>query len=140
MRATLLVIALTLPLPFPAAAQDRLDAVAFVVAPEQAYGECRAATPEAAAACAIKQCEDGGAAKEDCALVKSCYQAGWSGRVGVQHKEGPHWPEYFCGWDSKEAVESAMAIACDMTRRNYLTFCEVTQVWDEDGNALMSED
>ncbi|MCB1420425.1 MAG: hypothetical protein KDJ74_16025 [Notoacmeibacter sp.] len=122
-----------------AIAQDGPVAMAFAVAPEQAYGECSAASPKEAADCAMKQCIDGGAAEEDCALVASCFPVGWTARLGIQHSQGPHWPEYHCGWDSREALEAAMAIACDLKRRKELTMCEITQIWDGDGKPQMEE-
>jgi hypothetical protein len=48
---------------------------------------------------------------QDCLRVKWCYPAGWSADLFVQHKEGIHWHEYLCGWDSKEALMAAVAVA-----------------------------
>ena len=123
----------------PASAQDGPVAMAFAVAPEQAYGECVAASPQEAAACAMKQCIDGGAAEEDCALVASCFPSGWTARLGIQHSQGVHWAEYHCGWDSRAELEAAMKIACDLKRRKDIDMCIITQIWDKDGKPQMEE-
>lgn len=72
----------------------------------------------------------------DCLRVKWCYPAGWSADLFVQHREGIHWHEYLCGWNSKEAVMAAVTVACDRERRNFLIECSAVQLWDDKGREL----
>lgn len=35
----------------------------------------------------------------------------------MQHKDGPHWREHLCGWDSKHTLMKAAELKCDRTLR-----------------------
>lgn len=114
----------------PATAQG----IAFAEAPEQSSGVCVGDNPDQALACARKKCADDGAEPGDCLRVRWCYPAGWSADIFLQHKEGPHWHEYLCGWDSREAVLRAIEVACDRVRRDYLIECSAVRFWSPDGS------
>jgi hypothetical protein len=114
--------------------------IGFAVAPEQSAGHCVGANAEATLGCARSRCaETEGVAPSDCLRVKWCFPAGWSADVFMQHREGPHWHEYLCGWDSREAVEAAAWLSCDRDRRDYLIECALVQMWDPDGRAIPQE-
>ena len=131
-RRPILVMAMAI-LAFPAAAQDGPKGIAFVEAPEQSGGVCFAGNPDRGFACAREKCVEGGAEARDCLRVAWCYPAGWSVDVFMQHREGPHWHEYLCGWDSKEAVMAAVAVACDLSRRDFIRECSAVRFWDDRG-------
>ena len=128
--------ALLLVLALPAPAQDGPTGIAFVEAPEQSSGVCTGGNPDKAFACAREKCVAGGAEARDCARVAWCFPGGWSADVFVQHREGPHWHEYLCGWDSREAVSRAAEIKCDRTLRDYLIECATVRFWDPDGQEI----
>lgn len=107
--------------------------IAFSQAPEQAAGVCFGGNPNQALQCARDKCAAAGAAPRDCLRVKWCYPAGWSADLFLQHQEGPHWHEYLCGWDSREAVVKAAELACDKGRRSYLIECAVVRLWSPEG-------
>ena len=107
--------------------------IAFAEAPEQSSGVCIGDNPENALKCAREKCAGGGALPKDCLRVKWCYPAGWSADVFLQHREGPHWHEYLCGWDSREAVLGAVQLACDRSRRTYLIECAAVRLWSPEG-------
>lgn len=113
--------------------------IAFVEAPEQSSGMCTGNNPDAAFACAREKCVAGGAEARDCLRVAWCYPAGWTADVFVQHKEGPHWHEYSCGWDSKETLHKAAAVKCDPALRDYLMECAIVQIFDPQGNQIPVE-
>jgi hypothetical protein len=113
----------------PAAAQS----IAFAQAPEQALGLGTGATIEAAIEAARADCVAGGAHAEDCRIASACGWAGWSVDVFVQHQEGPHWHEIFCGFDSRETAEAVGAALCDRQARPDLVECLTVQIWDQDG-------
>lgn len=107
--------------------------IAFAEAPEQSSGVCTGDNPIEALKCARDKCAEGGAEPSDCLRVKWCYPAGWSADIFLQHQEGPHWHEYLCGWDSKDAVIKAAEIACDRSRRAYLIECAAVRFWSPEG-------
>lgn len=115
------------------AAQDGPVGIAFAQAPEQSSGVCTGQSTDKTLACARAKCVDGGAMAQDCLRVKWCYPAGWSADLFVQHKEGLHWHEYLCGWDSKEAVMAAIDVTCDRQRRGYIMECSAVRFWDNNG-------
>ena len=117
----------------PAIAQEGPIGIAFAQAPEQSSGVCTGQSTDKTLACAREKCAEGGAMAEDCLRVKWCYPAGWSADLFVQHKEGIHWHEYLCGWDSKEAVMAAVAVACDLSRRDFIRECSAVRFWDDRG-------
>jgi len=120
----------------PAISQDGPIGIAFAEAPEQSSGVCTGQSTDKTLACARAKCVDGGAMAQDCLRVKWCYPAGWSADLFVQHKEGPHWHQYLCGWDSKEALMAAVAVACDKTLRPYIMECSAVQFWDDKGQQI----
>ena len=117
----------------PAIAQEGPIGIAFAEAPEQSSGVCTGQSTDKTLACAREKCAEGGAMAEDCLRVKWCYPAGWSADLFVQHKASVHWHEYLCGWDSKEAVMAAVAVACDLKRRDMITDCKAVRFWDDNG-------
>lgn len=134
-RRPILVMAMAI-LAFPATAQDGPKGIAFVEAPEQSGGVCFAGNPDRGFACAREKCVEGGAEARDCLRVAWCYPAGWSVDVFMQHREGPHWHEYLCGWTSRAAAEKAAAIKCDRDLNDYLIECATVRIWDPDGNEI----
>ncbi|MDP3898854.1 MAG: hypothetical protein Q8Q62_19460 [Mesorhizobium sp.] len=120
-------------------AQDRNVGIAFAYAPEQASGVCVGGSPDKAFACARQKCVDGGAAAADCARVAWCFPAGWSAAVGVMHKEGIHWTEFTCGWQSREAALAAADIRCDTAQRPYIQECALGGLWDDSGKEIPVE-
>lgn len=123
----------------PAIGQDGPIGIAFAEAPEQSSGVCTGQSTDKTLACAREKCAEGGALAEDCLRVKWCYPAGWSADLFVQHKEGIHWHEYLCGWDSKEAVEAAVAVACDRQLRPYIIECSAVRFWDNQGREIAAQ-
>lgn len=115
------------------AAQAGAEGVAFAEAPEQASGVCFGDNPVDTLQCARQRCAEAGAEPGDCLRVRWCYPAGWSADVFVQHQEGPHWHEYLCGWETREAAMKAAAIACDRTLRPYLIECAAVRLWSPEG-------
>jgi hypothetical protein len=122
-----------------AASQDDARGIAFAQAPEQSTGVCIGGNPEKTLACARQKCVDGGAAAADCVRVAWCFPMGWSADIFIQHKEGIHWHEYLCGWDSKESVTAAAKVKCDTTLRDYIIECSVVRFWDRDGKELQAK-
>jgi hypothetical protein len=123
----------------PAAAQDGPVGIAFAQAPEQSFGYCVAGSPDAGLACARQKCVDGGAAASDCLRVAWCYPSGWSVDVFLQHREGPHWHEYSCGWASRELALKAAELKCDRTLNPHLIDCTAVQLWDPAGAGVPLE-
>jgi hypothetical protein len=121
----------------PAAAQNA--GIAFVVAPEQATAFCLGDDPGAAFDCAVAKCAEQGAAAEDCAPVAWCMPAGWTAGIGVMHKEGIHWTEYSCGWETLEAAKQAAQVRCDQQQRPYVQECSAGVFYDPDGNEIAAE-
>ena len=114
-------------------AQDNKSGVAFVQAPEQSSGTCRADTAEKAFACAVKKCTANSTPAEDCLKVKWCFPSGWSADVFMQHIEGPHWHQYLCGWSSLEDLTAAANILCEGSSKKSLQECDIVQIWDSSG-------
>lgn len=107
--------------------------IAFAEAPEMGSGVCVAGNPDAGFACAREKCMQGGAEARDCLRVAWCYPAGWSVDVFMQHREGPHWHEYSCGWASREAAEKAVQIKCGPPATEQLIECAAMRFWDPQG-------
>ena len=116
-----------------APAQDGRHGIAFVQAVEQGSGVCTGKDAASAFACAKEKCTAEGAAGEDCTEQAWCNPAFWSVDIFLQHQEGPHWHEYYCGWNSKELAQAAVKTVCDKTLRPYLIECAAAMIYDEDG-------
>jgi hypothetical protein len=110
--------------------------IAFVQAVEQSHGVCTGETPEKAFACAMKQCIENGTLAEDCIPMKWCMPAGWSADIFKQHKEGPHWHDYLCGWDSESDLDAAIKVACEGSSVEYLIECTAVAKWRPDGSVM----
>ena len=132
---TRLIFAVSISCAFPTAllAQEANQAIAFVQAPEQSFGVCFGNNPDDAFACAVKQCTENGALEEDCIKMKYCSPAGWSADIFKQHKEGPHWHDYLCGWESEKDLDAAVNIVCEGSAKDYLIECSVVAKWGPDG-------
>jgi hypothetical protein len=132
-RLALIFFALSMALwPFTAAAEGR-GAVGFSQAPEMSSGVCFASTIRKALDCAKKKCIKDGGTAEDCLETTACFPAGWSIDVFAQSKEGPHWHETFCGFDSKDSAILASKAVCNQKRRKDLMECSLVMIYDEDG-------
>lgn len=109
--------------------------IAFVQAPEMSSGVCAGKDAASAFDCAKKQCIDGGGTQEDCLEQAYCFPGRYSVDVFMQSSEGPHWHEFYCGWDSKELALAAAKVACDNGKRTDLIECTPVMLYDEDGNS-----
>jgi hypothetical protein len=112
------------------------NAIAFSQAPEMSSGTCVGKSIRKALDCAKKKCIEGGGTAEDCLGTTACFPAGWSIDIFVQQKDGPHWHEVHCGFDSKETALQASKSVCDPNRRKDLIQCSVVTIYNEDGKAL----
>lgn len=110
--------------------------IAFAYAPEQGAGHCTGSDPASAFACAVAKCAESGAAAEDCAPVAWCMPAGWTAAIGVMHKEGIHWTEYSCGWETREQAAEAAKVRCDLNARPYIEECSASLFYDPEGNEI----
>ena len=119
---------------FPAFAGDK--GIAFVQAVEQSTGMCFGSNPDKAFECARKKCTENGTSKSDCQRAKWCYPSGWSADIFIQHREGPHWHEYLCGWGSREDLIAAARILCEGSRKAYIIECSVVASWDNEGQPM----
>lgn len=119
-----------------ASAQDGPVGIAFVEAAEQSSGVCVAGNADQGFECARKQCMETGASAGDCLRVKWCYPAGWSADIFMQHKEGPHWHTYLCGWQSQEDLDAAVKITCEGSSAEYLIECSAVRKWDSSGKQI----
>jgi hypothetical protein len=119
----------------PATAQQ--VGIAFAIAPEQSVGHCVGGNATATLDCARARCAEGGARPQDCLRVTWCYPAGWSATIAVQHREGLHWTEFTCGWETRAAVEEAVALEC--RDREMIEACELGEIRDPVG-ALVPAD
>ena len=117
-------------------AEDESRGIAFVQAPELGDGICFASSPEAGFSCAIAQCMESGAEKVDCLTMRWCQPAGWSADIFMQHKEGIHWHDYQCGWQSEAELDAAIKIMCEGSGSEYLIECAVVQKWQPDGTPV----
>lgn len=130
-RNVLPAIALMLALP-GAYAQDGPPAFAAVQAPEAGVGICFSSTAGEALQCAQNQCmEESGYGLDVCYAATLCLPGLWTVDIFMQHREGPHWHTYSCGWQTREQAEAAAAIAC---QSEWLIECAVVQMWDPQGN------
>lgn len=116
-----------------ALAQEGRKGIAYVQAPEMSSGVCTGKDAASAFGCARKQCIDGGGTDEDCVDMAYCFPALFSVQVSILHKEGIHWQEFYCGWDSRDAALAAAEVACDLSNRPYINECVATAIYDEDG-------
>lgn len=113
-----------------AQAQETIG-IAFVQAPEQSAGTCVGGNLDKAFTCAREQCaKQEGVEPGDCLRVKWCYPAGWAADLFVQHKEGIHWHDYLCGWNSREDLLAAIRVRCEGSSREWLLECTVVKAWD----------
>ncbi len=110
--------------------------VAIVLAPEQSFGMCFAQNPDKGFECARQQCTANGTPKSDCLRVQWCYPAGWTADIFAQHKEGPHWHQYLCGWNSRADVEAAAKVVCEGDSSEWLIECALVGLWDPEGNEI----
>lgn len=133
LSAIAMTLCLVLSSPIGAGAQEGRNGIAFVQAVEQGSGVCTGKDAASAFACARAKCTAEGAAGEDCTEQAWCSPAFWSVDVFLQHQEGPHWHEYYCGWNSRELALAAARTACDKALRPYLIECAAVMVYDEDG-------
>lgn len=117
----------------PAAAQS----IAIAQAPEQSAGVGFGATIEDAIAGAKAECVAGGAFAEDCFITTACDYAGWTADFFVQHTEGNHWHETFCGLPEESSPALMEAVVCDAESRPNLLECALVQVWSPDGTPQM---
>lgn len=109
------------------------NAIAFSQAPEMSSGVCVGKDVAEAQECAERQCIQGGGTEEDCLATAACFPAGWTVDIFVQQKDGPHWHEVHCGFDSAETAIEAVGTICNRDRRSDLIECSATRLFDEDG-------
>jgi hypothetical protein len=114
------------------------DGIAIVQAVEQSSGVCSGKSAAKAFECAKKKCMKGGAAKEDCLEMAWCLD-GWTVDVFMQSKEGPHWHEFHCGWNTRAEAESAGKLACNPERKKDLMECATVQIYDPEAKGQMEE-
>lgn len=129
------IFALTMAAATAFAEEGGRQGIAFVQAPEMSSGVCTGKDAASAFDCAKKQCIDGGGTAEDCLEQAYCFPARFSVDVFMQSSEGPHWHEYFCGWESKELALAAAKVACDNVKRPDLIECTAVLTYDEDGTS-----
>lgn len=139
MRPTMVLAAALCAAASLAIAEDGPVGIAFVQAPEQSGGVCAAGNLDRAFACARQKCVEGGAEARDCLRVAWCYPAGWSVDVFMQHREGPHWHSYSCGWGTRESALRAAALTCDPLDNPDLVECTPVQLWDPTGAGVPLE-
>jgi hypothetical protein len=126
---SLLCLALTA----PALAADQVS-FAAAAAPEQAFEVCFRETAEAAAACALKACVDGG--NSECAVVAAC-SPGWAGTIGIAFDE-IHFTDVVCGAPSEAAAVTALKAFC----KGHLPGvrdCYLASVWSPEGKEKQLE-
>lgn len=134
-RLLLAVSALALTV-LPALGQEGgRQGIAYVQAPEMSSGVGFGPDAASAFAAAKQQCIEGGGTAEDCLEMSYCFPARFSVDVFLQQSDGPHWHEFYCGWDSKELALEAARVACDLQKRPYLIECAPVMLFDEDGKS-----
>lgn len=133
LEVTLFSLILTI---FTIGSAQARNAIAFSQAPEMSSGVCVGKSIRKALDCARKQCIDGGGTAEDCLETTACFPAGWTIDIFVQAKDGPHWHEVHCGFDSKETALEASKAICDPKLRKDLMECSVVVLYDEDGKSI----
>ena len=79
---------------------------------------------------------ESGALASDCLRTTWCYPAGWSADIFMQHKEGPHWHQFLCGWNSETDLDAAIEIACKGSSAEYLIECAAVAKWQPDGTKV----
>ncbi|MEN0000532.1 MAG: hypothetical protein AAF940_06575 [Pseudomonadota bacterium] len=121
----------------PAFAQDGLIGIAFVQAPEQGGGVAVDSDMESAFEKATAECMSNGAAAADCLRTNWCQPAGWSVDLFLQHQEGVHWHEVVCGMASESIARASVPILCDKSERTYIAACQMVQLYDPAGNAMI---
>ena len=120
-------------------ANDGPRGIAFSYAPEQGAGVCTGPSPEDAFSCATAKCTESGALTEDCAPVAWCFPAGWSAGIGVMHREGIHWSEFTCGWQTRDAALAAGRLRCEQMDAKMIQGCSVGVLYDPDGAEMAVE-
>lgn len=111
--------------------------IAVSQAPEAGTGVCFGGGADATMSCARKKCmAESGLGAADCPRVLWCFPAGWSADIFMQHREGFHWHDYLCGWDSRENLQSAVALKC---KNDFLIECSAVQIWSPEGVAQSVE-
>ena len=111
--------------------------IAFVQAPEQGGGVAVDRDMERAFDKATAECMSNGAAAEDCLRTNWCQPAGWSVDLFLQHQEGVHWHEVVCGMPTEAIARASVSILCDMSDRTYIAACQMVQLYDPEGNAMI---
>ncbi len=129
------VAAIFLAFPVAGASADQTG-IAFAYAPEQSLGVCTGGSPDKAFACARKKCVEGGAEERDCARVAWCFPSGWSAVISVMHKEGIHWSEFLCGWETRQAAEAAARLRCETKDKTFIADCALGVLYDPDGKEI----
>jgi hypothetical protein len=99
-------------------------------------GRCVGESLDKAFACARDKCAVDGVKPAECLRRAWCYPAGWTVDVFLQHQEGPHWHEYSCGWDSREAAAKAADLKCNKASRPYLIECTAVRFLDPQGREV----
>lgn len=110
------------------------ETIAFAQGPELTLGVGLGPDPEAARAAAIEAC--GG---DFCAVSTTCSAGVWSAVLYVDHVEGVHWNEVYCGFESRAAIEAAAPALCDATARPDLDTCDLAAIYDPDGQQLLTD-
>lgn len=109
--------------------------IAVSQAPEAGIGVCFGDDADSAMTCARKKCmTQSGLGAEDCLQILWCSPAGWTADIFMQHREGIHWHDYLCGWDSRETLQSAVDLKC---KTEFLIQCSAVQIWSPDGRPQM---
>ncbi len=124
----------TCAVPTTSLGQSFEQGIAFVQAVEQGNGVCFGKTPAEAFACATQKCAATSEYPEECQPMKWCSPSGWSADIFKQSKEGPHWHQYLCGWDSEADLDAAVEVACGGSAKEYLIECQVVAKWARDGS------
>lgn len=107
-------------------------------APEAGTGVCFGDNADSTMACARKKCmAQSGLSAADCPRILWCFPAGWTADIFMQHREGIHWHEYLCGWDSRETLQSAVDLKC---KKEFLIECSAVQIWSPEGRPQMSNE
>ncbi|MEO0328562.1 MAG: hypothetical protein AAF217_08185 [Pseudomonadota bacterium] len=120
-------------------AQENAKGVAFVLAPEQSSGICFSDNADKGFACAREKCTENGTPVTQCLRVKWCYPAGWSADIFMQHRDGIHWHEYLCGWQTRSDLEAAVKLKCGGNLSNQLIECGLVGLWSPKGREIALE-
>ena len=114
----------------PVLADDPVG-IAFVQAPERSSATCFSDNHVKAFNCAKKKCaKNDGVSPRDCLRQAWCYPSRWSADLFLQHKEGPHWHEVLCGWESRDDLLAAARLRCEGSARTWLAECTIVESWE----------